>query len=127
MRGYEAAKYYFNEAEGDSNGCPWKKLSKESEEIDIETRRKNVLKRGEFKRNVFFSCCQVNDWMIFDSDMEIADVHGVEHYIHLSNVYDVSVIDVDMACELYDIGLNEFLDMVAPYQERDIVPLFMKD
>ena len=65
--------------------------------------------------------------MIFDSDMEIADVHGVEHYIHLSNVYDVSVIDVDMACELYDIGMNEFLDMVAPYQERDIVPLFMKD
>ena len=121
--GYECAEYYFMEAGGDSNACPWEELSKESEKVDIELKRKHVLIRGEFNRNIFFESCQVHDWMMFDTDKKVIDVDGIEREVNLSTVYDVTPIDYVMANRLYDIGMNEFLDMVAPYQKRDIVKL----
>ena len=121
--GYECAEYYFMNAEGDANCWPWEDLSKESEKVDIELRRKHVLMRGEFNRNIFFESCQVHDWMIFDTDVKVIDVEGFERDVHLSSIYDVDPIDCAMANRLYDIGMNEFLDMVAPYQKRDIVNL----
>lgn len=127
--GYEAAEYYFDNPIGDSENHPWEELSLESKEIDIVIRRNNVLKRGEFKRNVFFHACQVRDTLLFDAEVKVLDVDGIGHVINLLNVLseasDLSPIEFDfnMACELYNIGMNEFLDMIAPYQDRSEVIL----
>jgi len=123
--GFECAMNYF-EDDFDNIGV-WEEMSDEANDVSIKIRRNNVLAKGKFNRKLFFERCQPYDWMIFDEDVIIVDAYGTEQDVNLSVTYEDKQFNCIVANDLYNIGMNEFLDMVAPYQERDIVPLFMKD
>lgn len=93
-KGYKFAEKQFDSPAGDGNFNVWVSMQNDGEKVAPEVFRNDVLKKGLFDRHKFFECC-LPEGSNYAND--------------------------ELTYNLFRIGVNEFLDMVAPYQERDML------
>ena len=125
--GYDYAEMLFFNAEGNDEVHPWREITDEPIDIDLEKRRNNILRKGLFNRKDFYPYVCDMYWMYLDGHVDIVDVNGDVVPLHMVRlIEDDSPFAYynglrDFYRTLFGIGANEFLDMIAPYQDRSEV------
>lgn len=118
--GYDYAEWAFEFPYGDCNADVWYlqlDRVKGNDEVCVGKARNYILKNNLFDRKTFFNTCVVHDWMVFDRDVEVCDTAGIPHTVQAYSLTENFDLNED---NLFRIGVNEFLDMIAPYQDRDL-------